>query len=94
MFGFGNTRNSRRQVRNDTFGGSNIRNAAIAGVGMLAWRWWRNRQSSGNQMSRNQLSGDQPVHGQGISGQSMSGGSTQDRTFSERTTQPADSIYS
>lgn len=45
MFGFGN-RNRGRRVRNDTFGGSNIRNAALAGVGMLAWRWWRNRHSS------------------------------------------------
>ena len=43
MFGFGN----RRQVRNDTFSTSRLRNAAIAGVGMLAWRWWKNRQSSG-----------------------------------------------
>jgi hypothetical protein len=48
MFGLGN-RNRGRRVRNDTFGGSNIRNAAIAGVGMLAWRWWKNRQGSGNQ---------------------------------------------
>jgi hypothetical protein len=43
MFGFGS---NRRQVRNDTFGGSRIRNAALAGVGMLAWKWWRNRQST------------------------------------------------
>jgi hypothetical protein len=48
MFGLGN-RNQGRRVRNDTFGGSNIRNAAIAGVGMLAWRWWKNRQSNVNQ---------------------------------------------
>jgi hypothetical protein len=47
MFGFGNTRSSRRQVRNDTFGGSRMRNAALAGIGMLAWKWWRNRQASG-----------------------------------------------
>jgi hypothetical protein len=46
MFGFGS---NRRQVRNDTFGPSRLRNAALAGVGMLAWRWWRNRQSSSNQ---------------------------------------------
>lgn len=46
MFGFGNTRSSRRQVRNDTFGGSRMRNAALAGIGMLAWKWWRNRQAS------------------------------------------------
>jgi hypothetical protein len=46
MFGFGN-RNTRGRVRNDTFGGSRMRNAALAGVGMLAWRWWRNRQASG-----------------------------------------------
>jgi hypothetical protein len=45
MFGLGN-RNRGRRVRNDTFGGSNLRNAALAGVGMLAWRWWRNRQAS------------------------------------------------
>jgi len=45
MFGFGN-RNRGRRVRNDTFGGSRIRNAALAGVGMLAWRWWRNRQGN------------------------------------------------
>ena len=46
MFGLGNRKSSRGRVRNDTFGGSNIRNAALAGVGMLAWRWWRNRQSN------------------------------------------------
>jgi hypothetical protein len=45
MFGLGN-KNRGRRVRNDTFGGSNMRNAALAGVGMLAWRWWRNRQGN------------------------------------------------
>jgi uncharacterized membrane protein YebE (DUF533 family) len=49
MFGMGNR--DRRQVRNDTFGGNNMRNAAIAGVGMLAWKWWKNRQQSGQQSS-------------------------------------------
>jgi hypothetical protein len=44
MFGFG--KRNRRQVRNDTFSGSRLRNAALAGAGMLAWRWWRNRQST------------------------------------------------
>lgn len=44
MFGFGNR--NRNRVRNDTFGSNKLRNAAIAGVGMLAWQWWRNRQSS------------------------------------------------
>jgi uncharacterized membrane protein YebE (DUF533 family) len=43
MFGFGS---NRRNVRNDTFSGSRLRNAALAGVGMLAWKWWRNRQST------------------------------------------------
>ena len=43
MFGFGR---SRRNFRNDTFSPSRLRNAALAGVGMLAWKWWRNRQSS------------------------------------------------
>ena len=45
MFGFGNKVNKRR-VRNDTFGPSRLRKAALAGVGMLAWRWWRNRQET------------------------------------------------
>lgn len=43
MFGFGN---KRRKVRNDTFGPGRIRTAAVAGLGMLAWKWWRNRQST------------------------------------------------
>lgn len=47
MFGIGSR--DRRQVRNDTFGGNKMRNAAIAGVGMLAWKWWRNRQQSSQQ---------------------------------------------
>jgi hypothetical protein len=42
MFGFRN----RRQARNDTFSPSRLRNAALAGVGMLAWKWWRNRHST------------------------------------------------
>jgi uncharacterized membrane protein YebE (DUF533 family) len=45
MFGLGN-RNRGRRVRNDTFGGSNMRKAALAGLGMLAWRWWKNRQTN------------------------------------------------
>ena len=45
MFGLGN-KNRGRRVRNDTFGGSRLRSAALAGVGMLAWRWWKNRHSN------------------------------------------------
>jgi len=48
MFGFGN----KRRVRNDTFSPSRIRGAAIAGLGMLAWRWWRNRQATGQNPNR------------------------------------------
>jgi hypothetical protein len=48
MFGFGN----RRRVRNDTFAPSRIRGAALAGLGMLAWRWWRNRQASGQSTTK------------------------------------------
>ena len=58
MFGLVN-RNRGRRVRNDTFGGSNIRNAALAGVGMLAWRWWKNRQGSTNRTTNYQ---DQSFH--------------------------------
>ncbi len=43
MFGFGT---NRRQVRSSGFGSSRMRNAAVAGIGMLAWKWWRNRQQS------------------------------------------------
>ena len=56
MFGFGNK--SGRRVRNDTFGSTKLRNAAIAGVGMLAWQWWRNRQSSA-------MGSDRPSTGSG-----------------------------
>ena len=44
MFGRRNT--GRRQQRGALSSG-NLRKAAIAGVGMLALRWWRNRQASG-----------------------------------------------
>jgi hypothetical protein len=42
MFGLGN----KRRVRNETFSSSRVRNALLAGAGMLAWRWWRNRQGT------------------------------------------------
>ena len=42
MFGLGN----KRKVRNDTFSSNRIRGAALAGLGMLAWQWWRKRQAS------------------------------------------------
>jgi hypothetical protein len=42
MFGLGN----KRRVRNDTFAPNRIRGAALAGLGMLAWQWWRKRQAS------------------------------------------------
>jgi hypothetical protein len=44
MFGFGS---KRRRVRNDTFGPSRVRSALLAGAGMLAWRWWKNRRAAG-----------------------------------------------
>ena len=43
MFGFGN---KTRRGRNDTFASNRIRGAALAGLGMLAWQWWRKRQAS------------------------------------------------
>ena len=42
---FGRRRAGRRTQRG-VLSGPNLRNAAIAGVGMLALRWWRNRQSA------------------------------------------------
>jgi hypothetical protein len=46
MFGLGN-RNRRVARSGGTFGSRNLRSAAIAGLGMLAVRWWRNRQAAG-----------------------------------------------
>ena len=43
MFGF---RSTNRSTRTGTFSGTNLRKAMIAGAGMLALRWWRNRQAS------------------------------------------------
>jgi hypothetical protein len=42
MFGL---RNPGRRARRGTFSGPNVRNALIAGAGMLALKWWRNRQT-------------------------------------------------
>jgi hypothetical protein len=44
MFGRRNT--GRRQQRG-ALSSSNLRRAAIAGVGMLALQWWRSRQTPG-----------------------------------------------
>jgi hypothetical protein len=44
MFG---RRSTGRRPQSGALSSSNLRKAAIAGVGMLALRWWRNRQSSG-----------------------------------------------
>jgi hypothetical protein len=43
---FGRRSTGRRQERG-ALSSSNLRKAAIAGLGMLALRWWRNRQNSG-----------------------------------------------
>ena len=44
MFG---RRSTGRHQQRGALSSSNLRKAAIAGVGMLALRWWRNRQTSG-----------------------------------------------
>lgn len=48
MFGLGNRSSSRR---NYSAGGGNhmLRNAALAGLGMMAYRWFRNRQTTSAQ---------------------------------------------
>jgi hypothetical protein len=80
MFGFG--KRNRNRVQNDTFGSNKLRNAAIAGMGMLAWQWWRNRQS--NTQSNSQWSS-------GGTSQSSMGNS--ERAFSEETSSPAAGRY-
>jgi len=42
---FGRRTDTRRTRSGGVFGGSKLRKAAIAGVGMLALQWWRNRQA-------------------------------------------------
>jgi hypothetical protein len=79
MFGFGNR--NRNRVRNDTFGSSKLRKAAIAGVGMLAWQWWRNRQS--NTQSKAQWSG----------GMNRSSIGNTEQSFSEETSSPVAGRY-
>lgn len=48
MFGFGNlfNRNTSRTSTPGIFGGG-FRRAAMMGLGMMALRWWRNRQAGG-----------------------------------------------
>jgi hypothetical protein len=53
MFGLGS---NKRRMRNDTFSGGRLRNAALAGLGMLAWKWWRNRQTTGSTTSSRERS--------------------------------------
>jgi hypothetical protein len=56
MFGLG--RITRR--RSSTFSSGRLRNAAIAGAGMLALRWWQNRQAKGkNTTATNPKTGSQ-----------------------------------
>lgn len=50
MFGIGS---HKRRGRSDTFAPSRIGGAALAGLGMLAWKWWRNRQASGRPTTPN-----------------------------------------
>jgi hypothetical protein len=66
MFGFGN----RRRVRHNAFGAGRLRGAALAGLGMLAWKWWRNRQAGAANRTT----------------------SYQDRSFTERSSHPADEV--
>jgi hypothetical protein len=49
MFGLGR-RNRNAQRRNAGIGGfmgGGLRRAAVVGLGMMAYRWWRNRQAGG-----------------------------------------------
>lgn len=46
MFGFGNRTGSRRGYGSMGGGNHMLRNAALAGLGMMAYRWFRNRQAS------------------------------------------------
>ena len=56
MFG---RRTENRRTRSGVFGGTNLRKAAIAGVGMLALQWWRNRHASNRSGLRESSSGSE-----------------------------------
>ena len=45
MFGFNRSR--RRARSGGALSSTNLRKAALAGVGLLAMQWWRKRQASG-----------------------------------------------
>ena len=45
MFGFNRSR--RRARSGGVLSSTNLRKAALAGVGLLAVQWWRKRQASG-----------------------------------------------
>jgi uncharacterized membrane protein YebE (DUF533 family) len=45
MFGFGNVTGTRRPAGNRA-GNSMLRTAALAGLGMMAYRWFKNRQTT------------------------------------------------
>jgi hypothetical protein len=52
MFGFGKTlARNRGGVVGAVLGGGSLQRAVIAGAGMLAMRWWRNRQASGRRVN-------------------------------------------
>jgi uncharacterized membrane protein YebE (DUF533 family) len=46
MFGLGNRTGSRRSFGNTSGGNHMLRNAALAGLGMMAYRWFKNRQAT------------------------------------------------
>jgi uncharacterized membrane protein YebE (DUF533 family) len=47
MFGFGNRKwNRASSGGSGALGSTRLRRAAIAGLGMLAYRWWKNRQTT------------------------------------------------
>ena len=50
MFGFGkrNRKSYRRNMGSGgVFSGGGLRRAAVMGLGVMAYRWWRNRQAAG-----------------------------------------------
>ncbi len=54
MFGFGNRTTSRSTFGNTGSRNGMLRTAALAGLGMMAYRWFRNRQATtGERTDRN-----------------------------------------
>ncbi len=63
MFGLGKRSTRSGLGRGGVFSGGGLRRAAIAGLGMLAYRWWRNRHAGSTPATGNWQGAGEPAAG-------------------------------